>query len=473
MADISNLTNYLTDVADAIREKKGTDAQIPAANFDTEILSIQTGGDVEPIFATVDYSAKNIVSQSLNTEDKTNVSISAMSDYVITYNIDTSKTTAYLFKLNDNNEYELIKNLALSYSGRIVISKVTDDTVYFTELPYADTTLLGYSYNIITDELKLIKSVRYTHSITDCILNDYNTNYAFIEKPNGGKEIYELNYDTLEFTKCANTPLEYLNGSNYQINNCVAPDIFINCNNNYSMSALAKFNRESNTFTTKTFVTESQGYIAGVSYDNTKVFIKDKGVYTLNSDLSIGNLISNTNIPCENGYFLFAINDKYYLKLSRITSSNGGNYGSGYLYEFNNETNIFTDVGMILEVLYHPGHLYTVDVSQASSDIYDFIPGDTQIGISYDGKIYYDTDTNPISSDKILDGYQVYSKSYQPVIGTMPNNGELTYNSSTEVQTIPEGYTSGGTIAAAPLSDTEYEECLDLSEQILGENASL
>lgn len=182
MADISNLTNYLTDVADAIREKKGTDAQIPAANFDTEILSIQTGGDVEPIFATVDYSAKNIVSQSLNTEDKTNASISAMSDYVITYNIDTSKTTAYLFKLNDNNEYELIKNLALAHSGRIVISKVTDDTVYFTELPYTDTTLLGYSYNITTDELKLIKSVRYTHSTTDYILNDYNTNYAFIEK---------------------------------------------------------------------------------------------------------------------------------------------------------------------------------------------------------------------------------------------------------------------------------------------------
>ena len=45
MADTSNLSNYLKDVADAIRAKKETTEQIPAANFDTEILSIETGID--------------------------------------------------------------------------------------------------------------------------------------------------------------------------------------------------------------------------------------------------------------------------------------------------------------------------------------------------------------------------------------------------------------------------------------------
>lgn len=44
MADISNLSNYLKDIANAIREKKGTEEQIPAENFDTEILSITSGG---------------------------------------------------------------------------------------------------------------------------------------------------------------------------------------------------------------------------------------------------------------------------------------------------------------------------------------------------------------------------------------------------------------------------------------------
>ena len=46
MADISNLSNYLKDVADAIRTKKETTGQIPAAEFDTEILSIETGSQI-------------------------------------------------------------------------------------------------------------------------------------------------------------------------------------------------------------------------------------------------------------------------------------------------------------------------------------------------------------------------------------------------------------------------------------------
>lgn len=44
MARIDNLNNFLTDVAASIKEKKGTDTPIPAANFDTEIRSIEIGG---------------------------------------------------------------------------------------------------------------------------------------------------------------------------------------------------------------------------------------------------------------------------------------------------------------------------------------------------------------------------------------------------------------------------------------------
>lgn len=44
MARIDNLTNYLIDVADAIREKKGTTDTIPAASFDTEIKNLPSGG---------------------------------------------------------------------------------------------------------------------------------------------------------------------------------------------------------------------------------------------------------------------------------------------------------------------------------------------------------------------------------------------------------------------------------------------
>jgi hypothetical protein len=44
MAKTDNLTDFLTDVADAIREKKGTTEKINPQNFSEEIRGIETGG---------------------------------------------------------------------------------------------------------------------------------------------------------------------------------------------------------------------------------------------------------------------------------------------------------------------------------------------------------------------------------------------------------------------------------------------
>ena len=44
MARTDTLSNFLTDVAEAIRNKKGTTNTIPARNFDSEIVSIEGGG---------------------------------------------------------------------------------------------------------------------------------------------------------------------------------------------------------------------------------------------------------------------------------------------------------------------------------------------------------------------------------------------------------------------------------------------
>lgn len=44
MARTGNLTDFLTDVAAAIKTKKGSQTNIPAANFDTEILNIPSQG---------------------------------------------------------------------------------------------------------------------------------------------------------------------------------------------------------------------------------------------------------------------------------------------------------------------------------------------------------------------------------------------------------------------------------------------
>ena len=52
MARIDNLNNFLTDVADSIREKKGTTELIPASAFDTEIDSISGGVDINDYYLT-------------------------------------------------------------------------------------------------------------------------------------------------------------------------------------------------------------------------------------------------------------------------------------------------------------------------------------------------------------------------------------------------------------------------------------
>ena len=53
MARTNTLGNFLTDVADAIREKKGTTDTILASNFDTEIASIESGVDINEYLSDI------------------------------------------------------------------------------------------------------------------------------------------------------------------------------------------------------------------------------------------------------------------------------------------------------------------------------------------------------------------------------------------------------------------------------------
>lgn len=64
MADTSNLTNFLGDIADAIRTKKETTEQIPAANFDTEILDITTGVMTEEEYNRCEGIADSILGEA-------------------------------------------------------------------------------------------------------------------------------------------------------------------------------------------------------------------------------------------------------------------------------------------------------------------------------------------------------------------------------------------------------------------------
>ena len=317
------------------------------------ILGVDGTAEVStPIYQTVDYIVKNISiptdvfpTEAINT---LNVNISVMDNYLVISH--TSYSIAYLYKLDADNNYQLIKTLnfntdGISGGGQVALVLVENDMLYFIIATNSGGgNIYGVSYDISTDTYTNIGVSGSGLSGTKYIRNYYGTNYALVINDNGynaKSAIVKINSQTKQYEYCVETPSGYLGGVGLNFSNSIAPDIFFqDGGNSRKDKALVRFHRESNTFTTKIFDSSSQGVAVGVSYDGTKVFIKDKGVYSLTPDLSVGNLISAVNIPCEDTDVFCAINDKYYLKCSAITLNSPTLAGD--LYEFNDTTNEFT-----------------------------------------------------------------------------------------------------------------------------------
>lgn len=182
--------------------------------------------------------------------------------------------------------------------------------------------------------------------------------------------------------------------------------------------------------------------VNGVNYLGNKVF-KNGNVYTLNSDLSIGTLLKE-NIYEVSTYAIEAVNDKFYRYKNK-------------LYTFDEETNTFTELG---ENFYWSGSTIYKLVDNYI-EVYKFERGQEQIGSIYNNIFIPIMDGSFIESNEIINGKLAYNELHQQVIGTMPNNGALSYTPSTSQQTIPAGYTSGGTIAGVTS---------DIDNNIIAEN---
>ena len=133
MARVDTLPHFLTDVADAIREKKGTQGTIQASNFDTEIASISGGGGLDwsaigysgtPQNITTDYNySKNIYDNWDSTQTNLTNKFQNNNNLVYMPLVDTSNATnvTYMF----NSCIYLIEVPSLDFSN------VTDATNIF------------------------------------------------------------------------------------------------------------------------------------------------------------------------------------------------------------------------------------------------------------------------------------------------------------------------------------------------------
>lgn len=204
-------------------------------------------------------------------------------------------------------------------------------------------------------------------------------------------------------------------------------------------------------------------YASGLAYKRDTYFVdeseqvtllSDGKLYYLNSDGSLGEYIKDCN-----------------LNITCILQWIGGSYYNGVaskkIYKYNSTSMTFEEVYTVSSDYTRGGSSYFYNNSLNTFIIEPKDNTSTVIGYTLAGKQYYPS-TRPIfNSSSILDGTQVYSSEGNAIIGTMPNNGALNYTPSEVQQSIPEGYTSGGTVGAITES-TDYQDCLAISQQVLG-----
>lgn len=122
MARINNLTNFLTDIATAIKSKTGRNTNITPSNFDTEILSIAS-----------DLGSKNISisSNGTSTYQASNDNLDGYSSVAITTNVQPtlqSKTispTTSSQTISADNNYDGLSQVTINAVTNLIDSNIT------------------------------------------------------------------------------------------------------------------------------------------------------------------------------------------------------------------------------------------------------------------------------------------------------------------------------------------------------------
>lgn len=364
-----------------------------------------------------------------------------------------TSSNLYLYKLESNGSLTLLNNTKYFYArNNLTIIGYDDNYVYLYMYNWNGGTAPTYfplsKFNLSTMAYESDVQVNLATGQTDLFSISNNVFYAY---GSNGSYAYQLNPSTATATKLGNRmPGNYLSNTS-----------FISVSGGSTWTTKFYYNR--NNFTevvAKAFPTSTtQQFCCCLTADENKL-IFDGNIYRTNSNLDLVELL-NENVVSKSTS-CYRINNKYYLSDNKLMT-------------LNDTTNTFTIELEATNFALKYNELFVLSANSTELSCVTFNTGETVIGFRYNGLPYTYNNPAVVNTENILQGYQTYNDSLAPVIGTMPNNGALNYTPSDSQQTIPEGYTSGGTISAidysaqGALSPSDTQEAETQISDLFGE----